>query len=96
MGHTNVTVHLASKDKNLRGPEAISNRVQQAHSILNGCDPRPSRITEHVYGGVLTEIEVEYYLEGSSIDDIYSEIKDLLKCNEQSLQELSLTVSDIE
>jgi hypothetical protein len=80
----------------LRGPEAISNRVQQAHGILNGCDPRPSKITEHVYGGVLTEIEVEYYLEGSSIDDIYSKIKDLLMCNEQSLQKLSLTVSDIE
>ncbi len=96
MGHTHATVHLASKDKNLRGSEAISNRVQQVHRILNGCDPHPSKIIEHIYGDVLTEIEVEYHLRGSSIDDVHMKIRDLLKCNEQDLQKLSLIISDIE
>jgi hypothetical protein len=96
VGHTNVTVHLSNEDKNLRGSEAISNRVQQVHRILNGCDPRPSRIAEHIYDGILTEVEVEYHLEGSSVDDVHMKIKDLLKCNEQSLREFSFIVDDIE
>ena len=95
MQYTCVTVHLANKDKNLKGADSISDRVKSATEVMKGCVCKPSRIIEHIYDERLTELEIEYQFEDLSANEAEDKLFNELKCFEHPLGELRLVVSDI-
>jgi hypothetical protein len=95
MQYTCVTVHLANKDKNLKGTDSISNRAKGAVEVLNGCGCKPSRVIEHTYNERLTALEVEYHFENMDAGEAENELCNVLKCFEHLLGELLLSISDI-
>ena len=95
MQYTCVTVHLANKDKSLKGSDKISDRRKNAIQILSDCDCLPSRVIEHVYNQHLTEFEVEYHFKDLNTNEAENKLCHELKCFEHSLGELSLVISDI-
>ena len=95
MQYTCLTVHLANKDRSLKGSESISDRLRQVHPILNNCDLPPSNISWHVYEDMLTMIDVEYHFEEMNAEEAELKLEKILSCFEQPLRELHLKISDV-